>query len=125
MNASLQAQAVYGTPVAATRTPRDIEYEVFARITRRLRGASQASGGGFAALAAALHENRRLWSALADDLLDDDNGLPAPLRAGLLSLAVFTDRHTTAVLNGRADAGVLVEINTAVMRGLRGDPGAA
>jgi len=124
MNASLQAQAVYGAPVAAIRTPRDIEYEVFARITRRLRTASADGSGGFAALVAALHDNRKLWDVLASDLAGDENGLPSPLRAGLLSLALFTERHTADVLRGNGTAEVLIEINTAVMRGLRGDPGA-
>jgi len=118
MLASLQASAAYSRNSAPVRTARDTEYEIFARITRRLRGASQQD---YPALVAALHENQRLWAALAEDLASPGNALPDSLRAGLLNLAVFTARHSGEVLAGRATAEVLVEINTSVMRGLRGE----
>lgn len=118
MLASLQASAAYSQSAAPVRTSRDTEYEVFARITRRLRAAGQQD---FPALVAALHDNQRLWATLAEDLASPGNALPDTLRAGLLNLAVFTARHTGEVLNGRADTEVLVDINTAVMRGLRGE----
>jgi flagellar biosynthesis activator protein FlaF len=118
MLASLQASAAYSRNSAPVRTARDSEYEVFARITRRLRAAAQQD---FPALVAALHENQRLWATLAEDLASPGNELPDSLRAGLLNLAIFTSRHSNEVLGGRASPDVLVEINTAVMRGLRGD----
>jgi flagellar protein FlaF len=68
----------------------------------------------------ALHDNRRLWTAFAADLATQGNGFPPELRARLFYLAEFTCRHTDQVLSGAATADVLVEINTAVMRGLRG-----
>ena len=49
------------------------------------------------------------------------DGLPALLRARLFWLYEFTASHSRAVLEGKAEATVLVEINTAVMRGLRGE----
>ncbi len=118
MDTISQARTAYGGPSAATRTPRAIEYEAFARVTHRLSAAAARGKPGFPDLAAALHDNRRLWALLAGMVADDDNGLPATLRAGLFNLAAFTQRHSTAVLNGTANAEVLVEINTAVMRGL-------
>jgi flagellar protein FlaF len=79
----------------------------------------------FPRLAQAIIDNQRLWGTLADDLLLDSNGLPVPLRAQLVSLASFVQRHSLAVLGGRASMAPLVDINTAIMKGLRGNAEAA
>lgn len=113
------AHAAYASPATPTRTPRGMEYEAFARITRRLKAARDAGDGGFAALAGALHDNRALWTVLAGDVASPDNLLPPRLRAQIFSLAAFTAQHSRKVLAGRAAPDVLIEINTAVMRGLR------
>lgn len=110
--------------LAANRTlgtPRDIEYQLFSQITGALNQARDA--GQFPVLARALHENRQLWTALAIDLASDDNGLPQKLRADLLSLAQFTFTHTGQILQREPDASVdaLIDINTAIMKGLRGE----
>jgi flagellar protein FlaF len=62
---------------------------------------------------------------LAADLMHDDNRLPVPLRATLVSLAEFVRKHSLAVLGGRASIAPLVDINTAIMKGLRGSAEAA
>lgn len=100
-----------------------MEYEAFARVTRRLR---QAAGeqGNFAELVRALHENRRLWSMLALHVADSANGLPPDLRARIFYLSEFTSDLTRKVLRRESDATTLVEINTAVMAGLRNEGGA-
>ena len=77
----------------------------------------------FPLLATAVHENLQLWCALAVDVADKGNGLPAALRAQLFYLYEFTAGHSRAVLANRASVEVLVDINTAVMRGLRGEGG--
>lgn len=74
--------------------------------------------GSYPALVSALHDNRRMWTTLAADVSDSSNGLPASLRAQIFYLAEFTDLHSQKVMNGTADAQVLIEINTAVLRGL-------
>ena len=79
----------------------------------------------FPVLAAAVADNQRLWGALAEDLMSDANRLPAPLRAQLISLAEFVRRHSLAVLGGRAKLSALIDINTAIMKGLRGNLEAA
>lgn len=81
--------------------------------------------GGFNALVRALHDNRALWTALAADVAIGTNGLPRSLRAQIFYLAEFTVHHSRRVLAGEAGADVLVDINTAVMRGLRHGAGAA
>ena len=125
MNAVQRARTAYSPSRAGTLTERDTEYAVFARITHDLKSASDRGRPGFAALVAALHENRRLWRTLAIDVASPGNALPETLRARILYLAEFTDQHTRKVLNGRDIARPLVEINTAIMRGLRPTPEAA
>ncbi|GAB4387270.1 flagellar biosynthesis regulator FlaF [Albidovulum sp.] len=115
MNTQILAQSAYSGAPLATRTDRGIEYEVFARITGRLRAAPRL---GFAALAEALHLNRQLWAVLAADVADDGNALPAELRARIFHLAEFTRLHSSRVLAGTGSPEILVEINTAIMRGL-------
>lgn len=119
MTAHLMAKTAYSAPQqAAIRSPRSIEYDLFAQITARLRAARSATGANFPALVAALHDNRRFWTALAVDLADPDNALPKDLRARLIYLAEFTRQHSSKVLSGEEEADVLIEINTSVMRGL-------
>jgi flagellar protein FlaF len=119
------AQTAYAAPDAPTRTGRGLEYDVFARITHRLKAAAEIGGRkGRGALIKALYENRRLWTVLASDVADPDNQLPAPLRARIFYLHEFTQTHSRKVLADEATADVLIEINTAMMRGLRSDAGA-
>ena len=120
MHSSSQARSAYAA--APVRTARDAEYAVFASVTHALRA---ADGADYPALARAVTDNQRLWGALADDLMSDGNALPAALRASLISLAEFVRKHTMAVLGGRAGVEALVDINTMIMRGLRGDVEAA
>jgi flagellar protein FlaF len=115
------ARAAYASPAAPIRTPRDIEYDALARVTCRLKQAASLGDGSYSALAEALHDNRLLWTALAADVAGDDNGLPRELRARLFYLAEFAVAHGRKVLGGAADPQVLIDINTAVMRGLRGE----
>jgi flagellar protein FlaF len=108
-----------------TRTGRDSEYAVFAQVTSALGAIDESDRRSYAALARAVNDNQRLWSTLAVDLLDDGNRLPVPLRAQLLSLAEFVRKHSMAVLGGRASVAPLIDINTAIMKGLRGNAEAA
>lgn len=109
----------YASPTAPIRTERGAEYDAFARITRDLRRAAAEKTVGFGAFATAIHRNRELWTILAANVADDANGLPGDLRARLFYLAEFTQHQSRRVLNGDAGIDILVEINTAVMQGLR------
>ncbi len=119
MNAMNMAKTAYSASKAPTRTPRGTEYEAFAQITAKMKAAAANPKQHFAALAQALHENRRLWTLLASDVAEKGNGLPQPLRARIFYLSQFTNEHTSKVLQGEENAEILIEINTAVMRGLR------
>ena len=121
MSLAAHAHAPYGVFAQAVRTPRDIEYGVLARVTGQLQAhLPQPEGVVTPSLARALADNQRLWTVFAADLAHPDNAFPSDLRARLFYLAEFTLHHTARVLAGTAQAQALVDINTAVMRGLRG-----
>lgn len=123
MNAELRAPGAYARPDAPVRAARTIEYDLFARVTRQLSTAIAARERDFAGLVRALHDNARLWRTIAADVAGSGNGLPQELRARLFYLYEFTEAHSRKVADGNAEAKVLIEINTAVMRGLRGAAG--
>ncbi|MCB2093256.1 MAG: flagellar biosynthesis regulator FlaF [Rhodobacteraceae bacterium] len=119
MNAHHLAQAAYASAATPTRTDRGTEYELFSRITRRLKAAFGDDSSSFSHKVTALHENRVLWTTLAADVAAGANKLPQALRAQIFYLAQFTIHHTRSVLGGTASADALIDINTSVMRGLR------
>ena len=125
MNSNALARSAYAAAAAPIRTERGTEYAVFARITHRLKVLDEADKSSFPQLAQAVFDNAKLWGMLAEDLMQDSNALPVALRAQLVSLAEFVRRHSLAVLAGRAQVAALIDINTSIMKGLRGDAEAA
>ncbi|WP_264211898.1 flagellar biosynthesis regulator FlaF [Leisingera thetidis] len=119
MNALLKAKSAYSAAKAPTRTAKNFEYEVVARVTRRLITAAKNGRDDFNELASALNDNRKLWSIFTADLASKGNSLPDDLKRNLFELAEFTRQHTSKVLQRKANVRPLVEINTAIMRGLR------
>lgn len=121
MSAAAHAQSSYAHPARPLKTPRDIEYDLMAGITGRLKAALPHPKGRLSpSLAAALHDNSRMWAAFATDLAHPENAFTEDLRGKLFSLAEFSLQHSAKVLRGEATTDVLVDINMAVMRGLRG-----
>ncbi|QDL94773.1 flagellar biosynthesis regulator FlaF (plasmid) [Paroceanicella profunda] len=120
MNSAAFARTGYDSAAPAQGTPRRTEYRAFAQATHRLSRAGQTDPLDFPRLAEAVSENQRLWILLAADVADSANGLPAPLRAQIFYLAEFTRLHSRKILDGTATVAALIDINTAVMRGLRG-----
>lgn len=116
-----EASALYSDPATASRTARDTEYDIIARITRQLASANGQRHTDFPGFLEALFRNERLWSTLAADVAEVGNGLPQALRARLFYLYQFTIEHGRKIRAGEADAGVLIDINKAVLRGLRGE----
>ena len=106
--------------MAATRPtgmPRDIEYQVFCRATGKLSSAADSTS--FTEVLEAINENLLLWRTIAMDIIDKDNGLPEQLRAQLFYLYEFTQTHSAKVIQRQADVSALIDVNTAIMRGLR------
>ena len=120
MNVVERAQDGYGRNAIHMKSPRDAEYEAIARISHRLRAAAQNRSKDYASYVGALHENNRLWTTLATELAQPENELPKDLRARLFWLAEFTAKETRKLLRNEGDVGILIEINSAVLQGLRG-----
>ena len=116
------AKDAYAQSTRSIGDARGLEYQVFARITRQLSAANDRADEDFPAYAAALHENLRLWTLLASDVARDGNKLPAALRAQIFYLFEFTRAHTRKALDRAASVHALIDINTAIMRGLKSPP---
>lgn len=105
---------------AATRaeSPRDTEYRLFAQVTRALLEASQMDENKIGARYDALDWNRKVWRALADDCGHADNKLPPQLRASIISLSIWVEKHTALVVRRKESFEPLIEINRMIMQGL-------
>lgn len=86
-------------------TPKQMEAEVFARANRAIHA---AAAGGPLATARAIADNRRLWDAVHDSVVDPANALPAPLRARIASIALAVIRECEA---DSPDLGFIAETN--------------
>lgn len=100
-------------------SPRATEHRLMSQVTGALIHARDQGHGG-ATLAHVLHWNREVWSTFGTMCADSDNRLPVPLRAGIISLALWVDRHSSAVMAGRADIDDLIEVNRMIMDGMAG-----
>lgn len=122
MTMASQAHTAYTTVQKKVETPRGLEYQVFSRITGRMTAALRKGLQGFPALVATLHENQMLWDAISLDVAHSDNAYPDDLKGRLFYLGEFTRHHTRLIFNGEADAQALIDINTSIMKGLKGEP---
>jgi len=121
VNATSEALRGYADNAATTRDDRRTEYSVVARVTQGLRDAAVKGKSDFPAYASALDLNQRLWTALVVDVVDKDNPLPADLKARVVYLADFTRQHTRKIFRENASVMPLLEINMAVLRGLKSE----
>lgn len=97
--------------------PRAAEMRALSYATERLVAADHAGARG-PDLVAALHDNRMLWTTLADDCAMPTNALTPDTRAGIISLALFVQRHSSAVAAGRAKSAELIELNRTIIDAL-------
>jgi len=89
MQASKRAAKAYEA-ATSQRSWREQEADIFRRTSGVLREAVQASR---LQKVRALADNRRLWMAVTDLVLDTNNKLPEPLRAGIASLGRSVQRE--------------------------------
>ena len=108
----------YQQAAARAESPREIEYRLFGQVTRALMAAAELDPGEIAARMDALDWNRRLWSTLSADCAQPTNALPAPLRANIISLSLWVNRHTSAIMRNEAEFGPLIDVNKMIMQGL-------
>ncbi|WP_299749494.1 flagellar biosynthesis regulator FlaF [uncultured Tateyamaria sp.] len=109
----------YTENAVSTKNGRRAEYEIIARVTQGLRDTATKAKSDFPSYAHALHDNQRLWTALVVDVVDKENPLPEDLKARIIYLAEFTRHHTKKILREKASVLPLLEINMAVLRGLK------
>lgn len=119
---SLQA---YKTAATRAESPRAMEYRLFGQVTRALMHAATVDKSDIATRIDALDWNRRLWSALSTACSDPSNAMPQAMRAQIISLDLFINRHTSVVMRGEDDFETLIDINRMVMQGLAGPSPAA
>ena len=110
----------YTTAAARSEAPRDTEFRLFAQVTRALVEASTTDQSDFKTRIEALDWNRRVWTALASDCGDPANQMARPLRASIISLSLFVNRHSSEVMRGAEDFSTLIDINRMIMQGLSG-----
>jgi len=101
----------------APQSPRESEYRLFSEITRELMSVG-ASDRASEAFRNAIERNRSLWTALRADLESESNWLARDLKARLISLALWVDRHSELVLDSQAEVGPLIAVNSTIMEGL-------
>lgn len=111
----------YKSTQTAAEDPRTREYRLFIQVTAALEEAVSDDDDA-AALGHALHDNRRLWNALLADLSEDGNSLPDDLKAQLISLGIWVNRHSSAVLKGDAKVQALIDVNRMIIQGLSQRP---
>ena len=104
-------------------TPRALEYTAFSRATTALsRVQSSTAEPPLPERLDALHRNLMLWDVVLGAVADPQNALPEGLRGQIAYLARFTRHYTKTARNEGADLQPLIDINIAVMKGLRGIP---
>ncbi len=114
---SLQA---YQKASARAENPREMEYRLFGQVTRALMAAAEVDVSDTASRIDALDWNRRLWSVLATDCADSANSLPVELRAQIISLSIWVNKHSSAVMRREEDFAPLIDVNRIIMQGLAG-----
>jgi len=114
---SLQA---YQKAAEHAEGPKQTEYRLFGLVTRALMDATQKDVSDRSGRMRALHWNRRLWTTLAADCANPENRLPMQLRANIISLSIWVDKHTSDVMQKNAAIQPLIDINRIIMQGLSG-----
>src|ERR1700753_789840 len=112
---SLQA---YQKAAEQAESPKQTEYRRCGLVTRALMDAAALPDSEFKSRMRALHWNRRLWTTLAGDCSNPNNALPVPLRANIISLSIWVDKHTSEVRTKKGQIQPLIDIIRIIMQGL-------
>jgi len=96
---------------------RQAEFQAFDQVTRDLQ-ANMTKTKEDPEFLRALDDNRRLWHALEEDLARPQNQLPDPLKAQIISVAIWVERHSKLVEQGDVSTEALIQVNESIMKGL-------
>jgi len=111
------AVTAYQKAQRAAENPRNSEYRLFGQVTGALLDAQNAGAKG-KSLIDAIDWNRRLWSTLAVDCMNDGNQLPKELRAQIISLSLWVTKYSSQVMQEGVSIEPLIDINRTIMQGL-------
>lgn len=114
MYLDLYRQTAEESAQAARRRERAILERAIAKLE-----AAKTYGGRSPEAAEALAFVQQLWAAFIEDLSDDGNSLPIPLRASLISIGLWIRKESELIASGRSDSFEgLIEINRMIADGL-------
>jgi len=113
------AVTAYQKAQRAAENPRNAEYRLFGQVTGALLDAQSAGAKGVS-LIDAIDWNRRMWSTLAVDCMNDGNQLPKELRAQIISLSLWVTKYSSQVMQEGVSLEPLIDINRTIMQGLNG-----
>ena len=119
---SLQA---YTAATARAESPSDLEYRLFGQVTRALVHASTLDPSDIAGQGRPQPPIPIQGVDSAGDCSDSGNALANPVRAQIISLSLFVNRHSSAVMRGEETFQELIDINRMIMQGLAGAAQAA
>ena len=111
----------YKAAQVSTENARQTEYRLFADVTKALislKNNENKDGFKGPEFYKNVDWNRRLWLALQMDLAQEENRFPDELKANLISISLWVDKQTRAVMKGEASIDTLISINRTIMEGL-------
>lgn len=112
---SLQA---YKKTASQAENPKDTEYRLFVQVTQALIKAKDLPKEDVKARIDVVDWNRQVWSALATACADKENALSNEIRAGVISLSIWVNKHSSDVMRGEDNFDHLIELNKMIMEGL-------
>jgi len=114
----MSGYAAYGKIQNVTESPRSTERRLLSQVTAALIEAGK-DFRNVQKLYDAILWNKRVWDTFAYECAAEDNQLPKEIRAGLISLAIWVNKETTAVMDGQKDLEPLISVNKSIIEGLR------
>lgn len=124
MSAGLSA---YRRTMGSTLSGRELEASVLTKAAHLLKSCKEQwdGEGHFKRLDEALVFNQRIWTIFQDELIREDNPLPAKLRGDILNLSLFIDKRIVDIMRDPVPEklDILIKINLNLAAGLRGSPG--
>ncbi|HBL24181.1 MAG: flagellar biosynthesis regulator FlaF [Syntrophorhabdaceae bacterium] len=121
MSAGINA---YKQTIKSTLSGRELEASILSKAARLLKSCQEHwnEEGHFKRLDEALTFNQRVWTIFQDELIREDNPLPAELRGDILNLSVFIDKRIVEIMNDPSPdkLDIIININFNLAAGLRG-----
>jgi len=113
----------YQTSQKLGANPRQTEARALMEAARRLSEVP-VDGEKHDEYRASLRLNWRLWTIIQSDIASNENPLPSEIKANIMSLSIFIDKHTVGALAepDTRKLGVLVDINRNIASGLMASP---